>query len=318
MMCSARAIALGAAVAVGIAVAAPASAAEQPSVGEVATKKVAAKKRIAKFAAPAAPAEEIDERTEFYRVATGYYEPKRERIPMPVPRPGPDIRHMDDPAEHLAVATGAFDPPRAERPAAKGKAAKAKIAVAAPLAAVPESPPAADRPLDGAAEFYAVATGQYDVPKERTAEPAAAKTAEAVASAPEPAPARGIDLSNPYKDLVERYAAQHGLPVALADAVVRIESSYNPQAQNAGAIGLMQIMLPTARGLGYAGDAQGLHNPETNVKYGMMYLAQAYRMSNGDTCQTVMRYQSGHYTAKPNAANVAYCEKARTLMARAG
>ncbi|MHB2167573.1 lytic transglycosylase domain-containing protein [Alsobacter sp. R-9] len=117
------------------------------------------------------------------------------------------------------------------------------------------------------------------------------------------------------RGLIAKHAAAQGIPVALADAVVRIESRYNPSARNGGAVGLMQIKPQTARGLGYQGGAGGLMNPETNVKYGMIYLAQAYRMSGGDTCTTLMRYQSGHYATRANKANRAYCAKARTIMA---
>ncbi len=123
------------------------------------------------------------------------------------------------------------------------------------------------------------------------------------------------DMRGNVHGLIARHAAVQGIPVALADAVVRIESRYNPSARNAGAVGLMQIKPQTARGLGYQGGAAGLMQPETNVKYGMIYLAQAYRMSGGDTCATLMRYQSGHYATRANSANRAYCAKARTIMA---
>ena len=118
-----------------------------------------------------------------------------------------------------------------------------------------------------------------------------------------------------YRDMIARHAQANGIPFSLADAVVRIESRYNPGVSNGGAVGLMQIKPQTARGLGYSGGAAGLKNPETNLRYGMQYLAQAYRMSKGDTCATVMRYQSGHYATRINGANRAYCSKARTIMA---
>ena len=42
--------------------------------------------------------------------------------------------------------------------------------------------------------------------------------------------------------MVARHAAQNGVPFALADAVVKVESNYNPRATNrSGAMGLMQI-----------------------------------------------------------------------------
>ncbi len=118
-----------------------------------------------------------------------------------------------------------------------------------------------------------------------------------------------------YRDLIARHAAANGIPFSLADAVIRIESRYNPHARNGGAVGLMQIKPQTARGLGYSGGAAGLTNPDTNLRYGMLYLAQAYRMSGGNTCATVMRYQSGHYATRMSGANRSYCSKARTIMA---
>ncbi|MFO1135641.1 MAG: lytic transglycosylase domain-containing protein [Rhodoblastus sp.] len=117
------------------------------------------------------------------------------------------------------------------------------------------------------------------------------------------------------RDIIARHAAANGVPFKLADAVVRIESRYNPRVSNGGAVGLMQIKPATARGVGFAGSASALYHAETNVTFGMKYLAQAYRMSGGDVCGTVMRYQSGHYAHHMNAANRAYCSKARAIMA---
>ena len=121
-----------------------------------------------------------------------------------------------------------------------------------------------------------------------------------------------------YRGLIAKYATENGLPFALGDAVVRVESRYRPHVTNGGAVGLMQIKPSTARGLGYRGDAKGLMHPETNIKYGMKYLGQAYRLANGDTCGTVMRYQSGHYAKRINRANLAYCAKVRTIAAGLG
>jgi hypothetical protein len=119
------------------------------------------------------------------------------------------------------------------------------------------------------------------------------------------------------KALVARHARANGIPVALADAVVRIESGYNPHARNrSGAMGLMQIKTQTARGQGYSGGASGLLNPETNLRYAMRYLATAFRMSGGSICGTVMRYQSGHYARHMSRADRSYCSKARRLMAQ--
>ncbi|WP_051987496.1 lytic transglycosylase domain-containing protein [Bosea sp. UNC402CLCol] len=122
--------------------------------------------------------------------------------------------------------------------------------------------------------------------------------------------------SEGLRALVARHAAENGIPFSLADAVVRIESRYNPRASHAGNFGLMQIRHQTARGLGYSGGANGLLDAETNARYGMKYLAMAYRMAGGDTCRTVMKYQSGHMTTHMNGANRTYCAKVRTITAR--
>ena len=135
------------------------------------------------------------------------------------------------------------------------------------------------------------------------------KTARAAALA---APAGSDGL----KALVARHAAANGVPFSLADAVVRVESRYNPRAANAGNFGLMQIRYQTARGMGYSGGAGGLLDAETNARYAMKYLAMAYRAAGGDTCRTVMKYQSGHMAERMSGANRTYCAKVRTITAR--
>lgn len=116
--------------------------------------------------------------------------------------------------------------------------------------------------------------------------------------------------------LVDREAKANGVPVALARAVVRIESNWNVRTTGrAGEVGLMQIKHQTARGVGYTGTRAALYEPATNIKFGMRYLAGAYRLAGGDTCGTVMRYQGGHGATRMSSAARAYCGKARTIMA---
>ncbi|WP_250152132.1 lytic transglycosylase domain-containing protein [Ancylobacter radicis] len=116
--------------------------------------------------------------------------------------------------------------------------------------------------------------------------------------------------------LVDREAKANGVPVALARAVVRIESNWNARTTGrAGEVGLMQIKHQTARGVGYTGTRAALYEPATNIKFGMRYLAGAYRLAGGDTCGTVMRYQGGHGAKRMSSAARTYCGKARTIMA---
>ena len=90
----------------------------------------------------------------------------------------------------------------------------------------------------------------------------------------------------------------NNVPEALVHRVIVRESKYHPGlVGRGGTIGLMQIKLPTARGLGYTGDAAGLRDPNTNLAWGIKYLAGAYRAANGDHSRAVRYYASGYYYA---------------------
>lgn len=151
------------------------------------------------------------------------------------------------------------------------------------------------------------------------ADTAAAEAGPAAAAKAKPARAAALAApagSDGLKALVARHAAANGVPFSLADAIVRVESRYNPRAANAGNYGLMQIRHQTARGMGYSGGAGGLLDAETNARYAMKYLAMAYRAAGGDTCRTIMKYQSGHMAERMSGANRTYCAKVRTITAR--
>ncbi len=145
---------------------------------------------------------------------------------------------------------------------------------------------------------------------------------EAAARTPrDPAPSLGGGPreapSETVAQMLARHAQANGVPIKLAMAVVRIESRGNPRASNHGALGLMQIKYGTARAAGFAGPAMGLFVAETNLRYGMKILGQAYKAAGGDTCGALMRYQSGHLARHMTASNRAYCSKARAIMAGA-
>lgn len=119
----------------------------------------------------------------------------------------------------------------------------------------------------------------------------------------------------PYSTIIARYASSYGVPLSLAHAVVRHESNYQPNVRGrAGEIGLMQIKLGTARGLGYSGSAQGLYDPATNVQFGMKYLAQAQKLSGGSTCGTILKYNAGHGAKRMNPTSAKYCSNVKDFM----
>ncbi|RWM25996.1 lytic transglycosylase domain-containing protein [Mesorhizobium sp.] len=122
-----------------------------------------------------------------------------------------------------------------------------------------------------------------------------------------------------YSTIIARYAASYGVPVSLAKAVIKIESNYRPNmVGGAGEIGLMQIKPATARMMGYTGSAKGLFNPDTNIKYGMKYLAMAQGLGGGTTCGTILKYNAGHGATRMNPVSAAYCSKVKVQMAALG
>lgn len=124
-----------------------------------------------------------------------------------------------------------------------------------------------------------------------------------------------VDSGNSYSALISKYAKQYDVPVALANAVIRVESNFNPRARGShGEIGLMQIKPATARMMGYSGSAKGLFDPETNIKYGMKYLAAAHDLGGGETCNTILKYNAGHGATRMNPVSKSYCGKVLAML----
>ena len=99
-----------------------------------------------------------------------------------------------------------------------------------------------------------------------------------------------------YDELIATHARANGVPEALVHRVIVRESRYQPGlVGRGGTIGLMQIKLSTARGLGYTGDASGLRDPNTNLTYAVKYLAGAYRAAKGDYDRAVHYFAAGYY-----------------------
>jgi hypothetical protein len=99
-----------------------------------------------------------------------------------------------------------------------------------------------------------------------------------------------------YETMIAKHAKANLVPEALVHRLIVRESKYRPDlVGHGGTIGLMQIKLATAKGVGYSGDAEGLRDPETNLKYGVKYLAGAYRAAGGDYDKAVHYFAVGYY-----------------------
>ncbi len=121
--------------------------------------------------------------------------------------------------------------------------------------------------------------------------------------------------TSPYSPFIVAYAKEYGVPINLAHAVIRVESNFNPRARgSAGEVGLMQIKPATARMMGYSGSKKELFDPETNIKFGMKYLAVAHQLSGGATCGTILRYNAGHGAKRMNPVSRRYCGKVQSIL----
>lgn len=173
---------------------------------------------------------------------------------------------------------------------------------------------AADKKKTRQAPAPALAQGKEDAEE---------SAAEETASLPLELPIRSrseradVAKASALKPLIVQYASENGVPYELADAVVRLESRYNSGARRGLNVGLTQINVRTAQSLGYKGDAAGLLDAETNLRYGLKYLAIAYRLAGRDTCGAILRYQFGLRTTSMNDASRTYCAKVQVLTAAA-
>jgi soluble lytic murein transglycosylase-like protein len=78
-------------------------------------------------------------------------------------------------------------------------------------------------------------------------------------------------------EIVEKAAHDNNVDPLLVHSIIRVESNYNPDAVSPkGAQGLMQLMPPTARGLGVTDSFDPRQNIEAGVRY-LKYLQDMYK-----------------------------------------
>lgn len=147
----------------------------------------------------------------------------------------------------------------------------------------------------------------------------APKTVDARHAAVEALPPRAPDAGSRYRALIEKEAAQAGLAPEIAEAVMAVESGYDPRAVGGvGEVGLMQILPSTARMLGFSGTLADLAVPEINIHYGVVYLAKAWRLAGGDLCTAAMKYRAGHGETRFSFLSVNYCMAVRSKLTARG
>jgi len=107
---------------------------------------------------------------------------------------------------------------------------------------------------------------------------------------PGPLPPRSRLAPTSLDQLIEAFAAEHGLDSALIKAVIKTESNFNPRAvSRKGAQGLMQLM-PATIGRLSVGDA---FDPHENIGAGVRYLRQLLDQFEGDLTLALAAYNAG-------------------------
>jgi soluble lytic murein transglycosylase len=101
-----------------------------------------------------------------------------------------------------------------------------------------------------------------------------------------------------YEHIIVGHARNYELDAALVAAVIYRESKFDADARSrSGAIGLMQVLPDTARGIaintgGTRFRVEDLYDPEINVRYGSFYLRRLLR-KYGDERLALAAYNAG-------------------------
>jgi soluble lytic murein transglycosylase-like protein len=111
-----------------------------------------------------------------------------------------------------------------------------------------------------------------------------------------------------WDELIRKYAAVYQIPESWIHGVIQAESGGNPDASNPSdpSYGLMGLMMPTAKDMGYAGTASGLFDPDTNVNIGSKYLAWiSSRFKTTNPAEIYSAFNSGSPTRYTTSSQVA-------------
>lgn len=119
------------------------------------------------------------------------------------------------------------------------------------------------------------------------------------------------------QDVVQRYASFYQLEKALVNAVIKVESDFNPNAvSRKGALGMMQLMPKTARML----QVRDTLDPEENIRGGSRYLRMMLDQFKGDLDLALAAYNAGPTAVRnyggipPYSETIRYVDKVKRYL----
>lgn len=102
-----------------------------------------------------------------------------------------------------------------------------------------------------------------------------------------------------YQDSIRRWSKEYNEDPFLVAAIIMQESGYNPRAQSpVGAMGLMQIMPGTAKGIASGTKypnftTDKLYDPEVSIQFGTWYIHVLKEKYGGNVTAALAAYNAG-------------------------
>jgi peptidoglycan lytic transglycosylase len=98
-----------------------------------------------------------------------------------------------------------------------------------------------------------------------------------------------------YQDAIVKNAKKNDVDPYLVMGLIHQESTFNPLARSpVGAVGLMQLMPPTAKELARrVHSSSNVEDPEVNIRLGTLYFRQLVNIFRGASLLAVASYNAG-------------------------
>lgn len=110
------------------------------------------------------------------------------------------------------------------------------------------------------------------------------------AKAPAPASGSAQLRETVYSELISATAQTHGVDPILVQALIQVESNYQPRARSSkGAMGLMQLMPSVAREY----KVRNAYDPKSNIDAGIRKLKSLLEKWGGDVALALAAYNAG-------------------------